>query len=737
MSIDLNDPKLTAYALGELDEADRMALEKELKDLDLAQAWVDEVRATANWLEQGFKEEETLQLPGVQKTRLLEEAAEIASKKIVRWPFRWGVPAITLAAAACVVLSVPMAIHQMQNPPASNSKIFATINNKLDVAQAGPSVMTVPSAPTPVPPEPPKEESLSDSSKNEVNGTIVEAPPRADVFKAVPLTAIPATQNMTKQVPASATLSRAGVNGEIGSLVAISKGEALSKDVDRSYAYQFAMDGKKDSIRDANRAVVGGESYSALTENPFVPVAQEPLSTFSLDVDTASYSNVRRFLTQGQLPPKDAVRIEEMINYFPYDYPKPDGDDPFACRLEVAGCPWAPDHRLVRIAVKARPIDFQKAPPSNLVFLIDVSGSMDEPNKLPLVKKGLGMLVQNLREEDRVAIVVYAGNSGLVLPSTRGTDKQKILDAIDHLEAGGSTNGAAGIQLAYQVAEDAFLKKGSNRVILVTDGDFNVGVSSPSELTDLIKEKAKSGVFLTVLGFGMGNYKDETVQKLADNGNGNYAYIDSLQEARKVLVEQMSGTLVTVAKDVKTQVEFNPARVEGYRLIGYEKRLLRKEDFNNDKIDAGEIGAGHTVTALYEVVPVGVPMGSASVDPLKYQKPAPVAPVATSDSNELLTVKLRYKAPQADTSKLLSFSVVDSGRTIQQASRDMKFAVSVAGWGMILRESPYRGNANVDQLIELAQMGKGEDELGYRSEFIQLLRLTKQVVSPVKLMDRD
>ena len=379
---------------------------------------------------------------------------------------------------------------------------------------------------------------------------------------------------------------------------------------------------RSDGVFSVPRPPTGTESYARVAENAFVRVSQEPLATFSIDVDTASYSNVRRFLNMNQLPPADAVRIEELVNYFTYDYARPSGVHPIGASMEVADAPWNSRHRLVRIGIKARDIDAKQRPPSNLVFLIDVSGSMNTPQKLPLVKSGLKMLVDQLGENDMVSIVVYAGTSGLVLPPTSGERKDVIAQAIDNLQAGGSTNGGAGIQLAYQQATDNFIRGGVNRVILVTDGDFNVGITSQGDLTRLIEDRAKSGVFLSVLGFGMGNLKDSTMERLADMGNGHYAYIDTLNEARKVLVEEMSNTLVTVAKDVKIQVDFNPARVEAYRLIGYENRVLRPEDFNNDLKDAGEMGAGHAVTALFEIVPRGGSVPGPSIDPSVFQ-PAP------------------------------------------------------------------------------------------------------------------
>jgi len=464
--------------------------------------------------------------------------------------------------------------------------------------------------------------------------------------------------------------------------------------------------------------------YGQIEENPFLAAASNPLSTFSIDVDTASYSNIRRFIENGSLPPKDAVRIEEMINYFAYDYPQPNDDTPFSVNLDAASCPWQPAHRLVRIGLQGLEMPNDLRPASNLVFLLDVSDSMEPANRLPLVKQAMRLLVDKLGENDRVGIVVYAGASGLALPSTTGNHKEQIRAALENLHAGGSTNGAQGIELAYQMAAEHFIKGGVNRVILATDGDFNVGTTSEGELVRLIEEKAKSGVFLSVLGVGDDNLNDSMMQKLADKGNGNYAYLDSLDEARKVLVRQINATLVTIAKDVKIQVEFNPARVALYRLIGYEKRLLRKEDFNNDKIDAGEIGAGHTVTALYEVVPVGAePNPAASVppvDPLKYQSPVP-AP-GKSDLPELLTVKVRYKQPDGDTSKLLERPFADSGADFASAAPDLKFAAAVAEFGMILRDSEFKGSGSLGAVIEWAQQGMGADVEGYRGGFLDLVR---------------
>ena len=461
------------------------------------------------------------------------------------------------------------------------------------------------------------------------------------------------------------------------------------------------------------------EAYDHIDENPFRSVGVAPLSTFSVDVDRASYSNVRRFLDHGTLPPKDAVRIEELVNYFPYtDAESARGDVPLRITTEVAAAPWNPSHDLVRIALRARDVDMRRAPAANLVFLVDVSGSMQGPGRLPLVKQSLALLVNQLREQDRVAIVVYAGSAGLVLPSTSGSDKQRILAALDGLEAGGSTAGGAGIRLAYDVVRRNFARGGNNRVILCTDGDFNIGQSSDGALVDLIEQRRSEGAFLTILGFGMGNYKDAKMEKLADAGNGNYGYIDDLLEARKMLVKEMGGTLVTVAKDVKLQVEFNPARVRAYRLLGYENRLLRDEDFANDAKDAGEVGAGHMVTALYEIVRtdarLDVPLHETGA--LRYQRPA--APSEPSD--ELLHVAMRWKAPDGDRSQLVTHPVAARRSA---PSESMRFASAVAGFGMLLRGSPYAGSLAWPTVVELAREARGDDRDGYRADFIRLAEL--------------
>lgn len=473
----------------------------------------------------------------------------------------------------------------------------------------------------------------------------------------------------------------------------------------------------------------GGDRHPQFVENAFTKVEGiNALSTFGVDVDTASYSIVRKYLTLGQLPPASAVRLEEMVNYFPYADKPPEGDDPFAVTVQMADCPWEPAHRLVRLGLKAKPIANDKRPPSNLVFLIDVSGSMNEPNKLPLVKASLRLLVNQLGEKDRIAMVVYAGTTGVVLDSTPANKKEAILDALDRLEAGGSTNGSGGIQQAYEVAAAHFIKNGTNRVILCTDGDWNVGTTSTDALTKLIEEKRETGVFLSVFGFGMGNLRDEMLVKLAGKGNGNYGYIDTLKEAHKAFVEQMGGTLVTVAKDVKVQVEFNPAVVKSYRLLGYEKRILAAKDFHDDKKDAGEMGAGHVVTALYELVPAGAPdpvVGK--VDGLRYQPEpaAPKAPAKAVKADEAFVVKMRHKKPDSDTSTLREMPVKDATVEYAKASEDFQFAAAVASFAMLLKDSPYKGHSNYKLVEELAGAATKHDPSGYRAEFLELVKKAK------------
>lgn len=460
------------------------------------------------------------------------------------------------------------------------------------------------------------------------------------------------------------------------------------------------------------------EDYSPINENIFHTATDQPLSTFSIDVDRASYSNVRRYLNNGVMPPPDAVRVEEMINYFDYKYKAPAGSDPVSITTDMAICPWSTNHQLVRVALKGKQVDARELPPVNLVFLLDVSGSMDEENKLPLVKRAFSALVQQLRPQDKVAIVVYAGAAGVVLPSTSGSDKKKILEALESLQAGGSTAGGEGIQLAYKIAAENKLKNSNNRVILATDGDFNVGPSSDGELQRIIEKERQQGIFLSVLGFGMGNYKDNKLELLADKGNGNYAYIDNFEEARRTFVTEFGGTLFTIAKDVKLQIEFNPAFVQAYRLVGYENRILQNEDFNNDKKDAGDMGVGHTVTALYEIIPAaGKADGLNWVDPLKYQQAKIIG-----NQTEVLTVKLRYKQPDEDKSRLLQQVLTYSRQRAEEAPEDFRMAAAAASFGQLLRNSAFKGTATYDQVLHLAGTARGNDPEGYRAEFIQLIK---------------
>lgn len=459
------------------------------------------------------------------------------------------------------------------------------------------------------------------------------------------------------------------------------------------------------------------ENYATIHENGFKNALVNPLSTFSIDVDNASYSNVRRYLNQGELPPVDAIRIEEMINYFNYNYAEPSGEHPFSVTTELAKCPWNSYNYLMHIGLKGKSIDKSELPPSNLVFLIDVSGSMGSSNKLPLLKRAFTLLVNELRPNDRVAIVVYAGAAGKVLDSTPGNKKKEIIESLEKLSAGGSTAGGAGLQLAYKIAKENFIEKGNNRIILATDGDFNVGVSSTSEMERLVEKERENGIFMTVLGFGMGNIKDDKMETIADKGNGNYAYIDNIQEARKVFITEFGGTLFTIAKDVKFQLEFNPEKVKAYRLVGYENRLLNAEDFNDDKKDAGEMGAGHTVTTLYEIIPANSEIEAPSVDPLKYQE---LKTSSGNKSNELLTIKLRYKQPDGNKSKLLELPV--KNRLEKTTSDNFNFSASVASFGMLLRGSEFMGNTSIETVLELAQNAKGDDKEGFRSEFIQLVK---------------
>ena len=460
------------------------------------------------------------------------------------------------------------------------------------------------------------------------------------------------------------------------------------------------------------------EEYDHISENEFKSAAQNPLSTFSIDVDTASYSNVRRFITYNQLPPADSVRIEEMVNYFTYDYPQPQGQHPFSISTEMSQCPWNSGNRLIHIGLQGKSLDYKNLNPCNLVFLVDSSGSMSDSNKLPLLVKSLKLLVSELGKNDRIAIVAYAGSAGLVLPSTPATKRNTIISAMESLSAGGSTAGGQGVELAYRVAKENIIAGGNNRVILCTDGDFNVGVSSTGDLVRMIEEKRKDDIYLTICGFGMGNYKDGRMEQISNAGNGNYFYIDSIREAEKVFVRDMRANMFTIAKDVKIQIEFNPLKVRAYRLVGYENRVLAKEDFNNDKKDAGELGAGHTVTALYEIVPAGSKEKINEADGLKYQE---TQVTKNASSGEIMTVKLRYKQPKSETSTLLTVPVNDAAVKLEKSSDNFRFSAAIAGFGMLLRDSQFKKDLTFSDVLTLARASKGKDAEGYRAEFITLV----------------
>jgi Ca-activated chloride channel family protein len=783
MKFDVNDPKWTAYALGELESAERAVMEAALNQNPSAQALVAELKAAGGMLRSALAAEPAPRLKAEQLA-LLESAVAGASPelRVVQLPVaaiskrsrrRWAAVLGAVAVSALILVLVLPALEPARET--AKRLAFGTHLSRTTTAQKVSTTVSKPLETSAADLAAPADRYTSLSSAGAANTTAVANDTR-DEIQSLDLSSSLTTvteQNQNQQAASarpkqSTTASVDVLYGRQSSTVApahVEYADGASRLIYQPIdAIQYKQRGaevqteiarlpmgrrtilgegversvrrlKELSKEELEAAPTAGEAYELPQENAFESVAGNPLSTFSIDVDTASYANVRRFLMQnGQLPPPAAVRIEEMINYFRYDYPQPEGDVPFSLTTEVATCPWNTDHRLARIGLKGKEIAREKRPVSNLVFLLDVSGSMQDANKLPLVRESMKLLVRELSENDRVAIVVYAGASGLVLNSTTGDQKDAIRAAIERLQAGGSTNGAGGLQQAYDVAMQHFVRGGVNRVILATDGDFNVGITDRDALVRLIEDKAKSGVSLTTLGFGMGNLKDATLEQIADKGNGNYAYVDTLGEARKVLVEEMSGTLITIAKDVKVQIEFNPAEVASYRLIGYENRVLAAEDFNNDQKDAGEIGAGHTVTALYELTPLGkadVAANSghpaappdAGVDPLRYQKSA-AAKVELTDaagSGELFTLKLRYKQPDGDTSKLIEHPVKDSGKAYRDASGDFKFASAVAAFGMALRHSQYRGTLTLDGIKELAVEGQSFDPGAYRSEMVTLI----------------
>ena len=711
MTFNPDHPKWTAYALGELEPEARAAFDAEVARNPEARAFVESIQGAATQLRMALAQEPALELRPEQRRAVHDRAAN--TKPALQFPLR---PLVALGLAAGIVAALGVGLFRSKPPVTELSmadkpaelKVVYKAEERLELDQL--AELSDESALLEVV-APPREQEGSELAMN-------EAP--APVNGPVDLARLNVSSDAASEAMKKLYAGRAspGERQEVFARPLASAAPVRLSDVRRRVGGVMEKSGEWPS---EPRVISPSlDDYDVINENPFQRVADHPLSTFSIDVDSASYAVVRKYLSEGALPPKDAVRIEELVNYFRYDVPQPVDGRPFAVHLAAAPAPWNPRHHLVRVALKAKEIDRRERPPVNLVFLIDVSGSMSAGNKLPLVKRSLQALAKQLDERDRLAMVVYAGAAGLVLPTTSGERTPDILAALEGLNAGGSTAGGAGIQLAYDTARAQFAKGGVNRVILCTDGDFNVGLTQRGDLERLIEEQAKSGVYLTVLGFGMGNYKDSTLELLSNKGNGNYGYIDDFSEARRLLVDEMLGTLVAVAKDVKIQVEFNPARVAGYRLIGYENRMLKKEDFNNDLVDAGDVGAGHTVTAFYEVVPAGQPVpGPGEVDALKYQRDVKAdRPV----SDDLLTAKLRYKLPDGETSTKLEFALAASNVRALEDAKDFRFAAAVAGFGMILRDSPNRGDFGFNDVLRLAESDLGADPGGYRRDFLTLVR---------------
>lgn len=790
MNLNPDSPEITAYALGELPAAEMEAVAALVAADPALQAEVEAIRACARSLEAELAAEPVAALSESQRSEIEDAAgrgaeelsADSEAERPVReaaggW-WRWllqpqwglglaGAAALTLAlviwpreegmrlsggggglAAEGTVTNAPVVDPETAlNQPRYGALPVVAAGNGRDggdrasgtpgtegATKVAPAPVPEP-PPAPVPAPAPLQRRNEASRSRQVSSGPVSAPlpaaPVAPVGGDVSRGAVPPASVMTSPQPTPASRAASGQDPVLMKRYGLVPREKAQAEA-RSAASVAAADSFDRPALSARYAMphpmpgVGGESYQPLVENPFRPVTEARLSTFGIDVDTASYANVRRFLTSGQLPPADAVRVEEMINYFRYAYPEVKGEHPIAARVEVTDSPWKPGNRLVRVALKARDIPRRERPAANLVFLVDTSGSMEPENKLPLVQRSLRLLVGNLTARDHVSIVTYAGEAGVALPPSNGGEHQPILKAIDALKTGGGTHGSAGIRLAYQLARTNLVKEGVNRVILCTDGDFNVGVTSREELLSLIEGEAKTGVFLTVLGYGMGNYKDSTMELLADRGNGAYAYIDSFREAKKVLADELESTLVPVAKDVKFQIEFNPAQVVSWRLIGYENRVLANRDFNDDTKDAGDMGAGHAVTALYEIAPVGG--NEAGVDALRYvAADKPVAPTPKVHPEELLFLKLRYKLPDADKSRLMEVAVPGTPKSWEQVGEDFRFTAAVAGFGMLLRDSQHKGSLTWDEVLRMAERGMGEDREGYRAEFIDLVRRAGQL----------
>ncbi len=789
------DPRLTAYALGELTDPNEIeAVESLLRGSPALRREVESLRATAELIQQELEQEPCPSLAPHQLASLGEPPRAWSLWPRVRPGNRsWWIPAglATAAAVAVMVSAAILFLQETEEPPLSAglqrpepvvddapADLGSVTKKAQDPASLGPGatappqspVETASESPKTVFPAPPADKGSSGSSlpvvpeaadspgasrsgpvqsnerelflssrSEQVREAYVETVPPEAMVDSVSESSRPPISYARARVieppayPEGRVLEAPAVRG-----ARVVESQVLPEGIVRKryarrgrsrmpqsvvpFSPSAAVRANLDELPGAPSPVPSRsstEDYRYQEENPFRKVVREPLSTFGIDVDTASYANVRRFLRQGSLPPRDAVRIEEMVNYFSYAYGAPSGEHPVSVLMEMARAPWRQEHLLLRIGIQAEAIDPAERPPSNLVFLLDVSGSMRPANKLPLLKRAIRLLIKNLGEKDRVAFVTYAGESAVVLPSTPCDRKEEIFRALEHIMAGGPTNGEAGIREAYATAAAHFIQGGTNRVILATDGDFNLGMTDEGSLIRLIREQARSGVFLSVLGLGTGNYKDASLESLANRGNGNFAYLDSLEEARKVLVREMGATLITVAKDAKIQIEFNPARVDSYRLIGYENRALRHEEFNDDTRDGGEIGAGHQVTVLYEIVPAGTASPAGGVDPLKYQTPP--APNRAGDAHEWLTLKIRYKPPDQDESRLLEFTHSGSPSTFTDAAPDFRFASAVAAFGMILRDSPHRGTASLQRVLRWTLDSTGDDLQGPRAEFVQLV----------------
>ncbi len=744
------EPNATAWAMGELSAAEVAAFEAGMKSDPVAAREASETRDFCQLL--GSAMAPPAGEVAINRERLIEASKKAGrpSGKVILFRLA-GLAACVTAAAYAWQAFGGAGKDSVQADIAGESRPAAYAAAARREAAASPAISNhAPAEPAAVPTDKESRNNLvtvtesdfkpDDTARATEAAKFLEvATAKADTSAAAstalpPAAAVPAPamKPMKGKTVSDYAAAAGGMRGDVRRRMVLPSGESGDplRDLDSGVNSDALMGREMAKVTTSETSEEGwnsltkGESYAGKKVNPYQLVGDAPLSTFSIDVDTAAYSNVRRMLNMGQRPPTQAVRLEEMVNYFPYDYAPPVDGKPFAVQVEMTQAPWQPEHRLARIAIKGKEVPQSERPAANLVFLVDVSGSMSDANKLPLVKQSLRFIVSRLTEKDRVSLVTYAGSSGVVLPSTAGNEQQRIMAAIEGLGPGGSTNGAGGITSAYAQAGQHFVAGGVNRVVLATDGDFNVGVTSHGDLEELITAKAKTGVFLSVLGYGMGNLKDDTMELLADKGNGNYAYIDSLSEARKALDEQFSGTLITIAKDVKIQVEFNPAQVRAYRLLGYENRMLAKEDFTDDKKDAGEIGAGHTVTALYEIIPANAAL-PVNTEPLKYQPvPAAVpaaAPVAAAPvSAEALTVKLRWKAPDAATSEPMSVAVVDEGKPLSEASPSTQWAVAVAGFAELLRGND-KGSLTWAAVRKLARDSKGPDANGYRGEFLQLI----------------